>query len=283
MKKLRGVIPMVSAYSLRRPIVTLKTPEPVSPDLFTGLRVGQSLFGLGLVDGISRSEILKNSDPEDRDGDGISGRPNWVGEGPNKRLGKFGWKASRADLLSQNTVALHQDIGITSPTFPVETCIGTHNMCESDKTDISSGDLLALTFFTQKLAASKTKVSNADGGDGLFRNLGCSACHKPTLMGGDGELVVLYSDLLLHDMGNGLSDGVTSYDAKAAEWRTPPLWGLSRQLDLNGHSLLLHDGRARNLEEAILWHGGEAEASKNAFKALPKAQRQMLIGFLKQL
>ena len=264
-------------------------------------RVAPQMIGLGLIEAIKESDILKNEDPFDADGDGISGRANRVYSVVNQSitLGRFGWKAGKANLIEQNAAAFNGDIGITSPLFPEEECTETQADCLDLKTaeDITIERLNAVTLYTQLLSVparrnfSKPEVIK---GQKIFHQISCASCHTPSYFTGDSPIEGLanqriypYSDFLLHDMGDELADDLREYfnedEATTREWRTPPLWGLGLIPTVNGHSRYLHDGRARSLEEAILWHGGEAQRSRDAFRQLPNTDRNNLIEFLNSL
>lgn len=242
-------------------------------------RVAPHIAGVGLLEEIAEADILAHEDPDDRDGNGISGLARWVGAGDGKLIGRFGWKAQEPTLRSQTVSALHQDIGITSADRPIQNCTSAQSQCRNAASgmnaEISDADLRDLIRYQQSLAPPAAAPPNKEG-LALFKRLECSACHVTSL----GN-VPAYTDLLLHDMGPGLADDGDG--AFAREWRTPPLWGIGKLEVVNGHTRLLHDGRARNVEEAILWHGGEAEAAKRAFKELTAASRKILIDFVEGL
>jgi CxxC motif-containing protein (DUF1111 family) len=268
------------------------------------LRLPPPVFGVGLIEAIPDAAILANADPDDRDGDGISGRPNWVTPNdyavpnaapPGLRLGRFGRKAQTATLLEQTVEAYHQDMGITSDFQPRE----NHNPLSTvpiEAADIAvdpevpPATVQAVVHYLRTLAPPRpgTETDLRREGRELFASVGCASCHVPTLQTGPSPIaalsnqpVELYSDLLLHDMGDALADNRPDGGASGREWRTTPLWGLRlmRQF-LNGEALLLHDGRARTVEEAILLHGGEAQRARDAFAALNSAQRRALLDFV---
>ena len=275
---------------------------PFGKDTVISPRVAPQMIGLGLVEAIAESDILKNEDPYDADGDGISGRANYTHSVvTNKRtLGRFGWKAGKASLIEQNAAAFNGDIGITTPLFPTEECTQAQTDCLAHQTieDVPMDRLEHVTTYSQLLSVparrdfSKPEVIK---GREVFYQVNCMSCHTPgyvTSTHAKNELlhnqkIYPYSDFLLHDMGDDLADDkddVNNEDeASTREWRTPPLWGLGLTQTVNGHTRYLHDGRARNLEEAILWHGGEAKASRDAFMQLPQADRNNLIEFLNSL
>jgi len=239
---------------------------------------------------------MAREDAGDADHDGISGRANYVWDvrAGAKRLGRFGWKANAPDLLQQSAAAYNNDMGVTTPLFPAETCEGDRPSCASHAPDVDSLTLDEVAFYIRSLAVPARRdwnLTSVKRGEKVFKSVGCAACHLPEMRTGtvagepwrSGQTIHPYTDLLLHDMGPGLADGRPDFDAGGSEWRTPPLWGIGLSLVVNGHTFFLHDGRARNLTEAILWHGGEAASSRDAVKALPAADRQALIDFLQSL
>lgn len=289
-------------YMLRTPVVALADPQygPFPPDMLVSARVAPAVFGLGLLQSIPEDDIVALSDPDDRDGDGISGRPNWVFDQSlgTMALGRFGWKANQATLLQQNAAAALGDIGITSPIFPTQNCAEGQVACAGSFAEagpeLDRVFLEKLTLYTMTLAVPAQRESVGDSvrrGASLFRGAGCAYCHMPTMKTGhvpsfpelSDQTIHPFTDLLLHDMGEGLADGRPDYAATGREWRTPPLWGLGLIEKVNGHQFLLHDGRARGVAEAILWHGGEAEVSREAFRKMEKRDRDALIAFLMSL
>ena len=300
----RGEFADKETYELARPVYQFLNLNygPMGETTIKSPRVAPQMVGLGLVELISESDILAKEDPYDMDGDGISGRANRVHSALNHdiRLGRFGWKAGKASLIEQNAAAFNGDIGITSPLHPKEECTSVQTDCLKNMTDedISMERLQLVTTYTQLLAVPKRRnVEKLEVKNGKvhFVKANCVSCHTPSYVtNNDGDIDVLknqtiypYSDFLLHDMGDALADDSEDYknedEATTREWRTPPLWGLGLVPTVNGHSRYLHDGRARNLEEAILWHGGEAEQSKNAYLKLSKKEREEIIEFLKDL
>lgn len=260
-------------------------------------RVAPPVFGDGLLEAIPESTLEGLADPTDADGDGISGRVNMVWNyGKNKtQIGRFGWKANNPTLLQQTAGAYNGDMGITSPYFPVESAHGTsQDDGLDDDPEISQETLDAVVFYVQTLGVpARRDIDDPQvrRGEQVFTDANCSGCHIPTLQTGihpdvpevSGQTIHPFTDLLLHDMGPGLADGRPDYLANGQEWRTPPLWGIGLTNIVNGHTFLMHDGRARNLMEAIMWHGGEAEASKEYVRNLAKGDRDALIAFLKSL
>ena len=295
----RGTYPDGSEYSLRQPHYTL-TDLKFGP--FTGQlspRVAPQIPGLGLLEAISAEDVVASADPGDQNQDGISGKANWVRDIRNNKisLGRFGWKAGQPTLEQQNAAAFLGDIGITSELFPMPNCPSPQGECAGA---ISGGDpevdpkiLTRVTLYTQLIAVPKRRDfgdPEVVKGEEIFHRVNCQSCHRPSYVTGTHDLAELsgqkiypYTDLLLHDMGEGLADGRPEGEASGREWRTPPLWGIGLIPRVNRHTHLLHDGRARSVEEAILWHGGEAESAKKAFMALPAGDRGALLRFVNSL
>ena len=258
------------------------------------------VIGLGLLEAIPEETLKAWADPDDADQDGISGRINYVDNVLTGELsvGRFGWKSNQPTLRQQSASAFFGDIGITSPMFPEENR-SSHQpeamqAVSGGQPELSKEFLDKLTFYVQTLAVPARR--NLDDpmvirGEQVFKQANCTACHKPEVITGvhdEVEALSLqkirpYTNLLLHDMGPGLADHRPDFQANGREWRTPPLWGIGLVKTVNKHTFFLHDGRARNLMEAILWHGGEAEASKEYVRQLPKADREALIAFLESL
>ena len=257
--------------------------------------------GLGFLELVPDADILALADPNDANGDGISGVPNWntipfyVEQNPNsiskagKYIGRFGKKASVRNLLQQTVNAYNQDIGITSYFEPYD----VYSLQEIDP-EISIQEVYDVVFYLQTLKAPIQRNQNDEGvilGKQIFNSINCAGCHTPTLKTSFSPVSALsnkefhpYTDLLLHDMGNALDDGYTEGSAKTQEWRTPPLWGLGLSPNSQGGQyFLLHDGRAKSIEEAIQMHGGEAEQSKNKFNQLSETDKEALIKFIKSL
>jgi CxxC motif-containing protein (DUF1111 family) len=281
-------------------------------------RVAPAVFGVGLLGAVPETAITSHADPDDRDGDGISGRPNRVsdersgarshglltrdGRLRDERLdgtvlGRLGWKANVSTVAQQNAGAFNGDIGITTPVFPKENCPDGQDACKAaangGNPEVDARKLARVTFYTRTLAVPARRDIDRAGtraGERSFSSLGCTACHRPELQTANSDIAALsgqvirpYSDLLLHDMGPGLADGRPDGLASGSEWRTAPLWGIGLVQIVNRHTRFLHDGRARNLQEAILWHGGEAAGAMRRFRALPRRERQNLIAFLRSL
>jgi CxxC motif-containing protein (DUF1111 family) len=272
----------------------------------TSRRLPPPVFGAGLIEAIPAASILALADPSDANGDGISGRPNLVtppafvpgsepGGGPGLQLGRFGRKAQVSTLLQQVVDAYHQDIGVTTDFRPEENAnpLASRATEAADRVadpELPASAVRAVIAYLRLLAPPAPGADSPARARGrqMFANLACASCHVPSLRTGPHVTralserdVVLYSDLLLHDMGDGLADYRPDGSANGREWRTAPLWGLRVMRDfLRGQAFLLHDGRARGVEEAILLHGGEAQAARDAFAALPAADRAALLDFV---
>lgn len=270
--------------------------QPLPDDLMISPRVAPAVFGLGLLEAIPEADILAKEDENDVDNDGISGKANrvWNINEQAITIGRFGWKAENPTALQQTADAYHQDMGITSSLFEEESCVSQSNCMEDDgMIDINDEILDLTTFYFQSLAvpAMRNYVDeNVLRGQSLFQTAKCASCHTPKHITGDAiiselsnQTIYPYTDLLLHDMGEGLTDNRPSFKANGNEWRTPPLWGIGLLPVVNGHSRLLHDGRARNVEEAILWHGGEGENSKQIYLEMSVQDRKALLSFLNAL
>ncbi len=287
-----------TAVMLRKPVYTIQNAYYPLPGIYNlSPRLAPPVFGLGLIESIPERTILSFADEEDKDGDGISGRPNYIFDTTNNRtdLGRFGLKANTVSLSHQVALAYQQDMGVTSSVLPDESSKGqTQYFQTKTKTELPDSTLRAATFYVQTLAVpARRNVNDATNkkGESLFVQINCSGCHKPTIYTGlntaipalSGQRIHPYTDLLLHDMGDGLADGRPDFVATGSEWRTMPLWGIGLFEKTNGIPYYLHDGRARTIEEAILWHGGEAQNSKAAFMNLSKEDRSAVIQFLKSL
>jgi CxxC motif-containing protein (DUF1111 family) len=268
--------------------------------LQTSVRVAPVMIGLGLLEAITEADILHYADPDDNDGDGISGRPNRVWDVVQEKTvpGRFGWKANQPTVRQQSEGAFNGDMGITTVAFAEQNCTAAQTDCHAapagGQPEISAEIMEKVAFYASTLAVPARRNVQDESvlkGEKLFRTAGCVACHVSEYKTGElagfpelsNQLIRPYTDLLLHDMGEGLADGRPDFLATGAEWRTPPLWGIGLVETVNGHTRFLHDGRARNLMEAVLWHGGEAEASKQQVLAMDKAERDALIAFLNSL
>lgn len=279
-----------------------------APDVQISPRVAPPMIGLGLVEAIPVADILAREDADDADGDGISGRAQvvWSSEFNTPILGRFGWKAGHGTVKEQSADAFAGDIGISSPLAkrPFGDCTEAQAECRSavhgdgdargDEIDSEGLDLVA--FYSRNLAVpARRDVDDPQvlQGKELFYNIGCASCHTPKYVthrledekskAQSFQLIWPYSDFLLHDMGEGLADGRPELRATGTEWRTPPLWGIGMTEQVSGHTQFLHDGRARSLLEAVLWHGGEAQSARDTVVDMPSEDRAALVRFLESL
>jgi CxxC motif-containing protein (DUF1111 family) len=293
-EEIKGTYPDGTKYSLRKPhySITDKNYRAFDKDTIFAARIGSALVGLGLLEQIDEKDIVAQQDINDSNGDGISGRANYAfdPETNTTKLGRFTWKASATTVKHQSGAAAHNDMGLSNPLFPTHNCTPKQKECiqESSKGrhvfDLPQKRLDAIAFYLSNLAVPKQRnPKKHQAGAKLFESINCSACHTPTQKTRDGVVFHPYSDLLLHDMGEGLADGRSEFLANGNEWRTSPLWGKGLYAKVSGEANYLHDGRARSIEEAILWHGGEAKGSKEKFMKLDKKSRQKLINFLESL
>lgn len=276
-------------------------PEQLPSGATSTYLVAPAVTGLGFIDAVSDADIIALSDPYDSDGDGISGVPNWnyipdyVSLRPNsinqngKYICRFGKKSAAYDLLHQTSAAYNEDMGITSIFEPIDTYSGV----EIDP-EINTQTIHNVVFYLKTLKAPlRRDINNPDviAGEQLFDQIECAKCHVPTLQTGYSPIESIsnktfhpYTDLLLHDMGPVLDDQYTEGFALTSEWKTPALWGLGLSKDAQGGSyFLLHDGRANSIEEAIGFHGGEAQQSNDKYNALSESEKQQVIQFLESL
>jgi CxxC motif-containing protein (DUF1111 family) len=278
---------------------------PLHPEVMLSPRVAPPMIGLGLLEAVAPEDILALADPDDAGGDGISGRPNlvWDLASGQVMLGRFGWKAGEPTIAQQSGFAMAGDIGVGNSTAPAPwgDCSEAEAACRTAPHGGGADDLEApdaimdqIVFYSRNLAVpARRDVDDPTvlSGKRLFYQAGCIGCHRPKLatrrdveVGAlAGQLIWPYTDLLLHDMGDGLADGRPEGVADGREWRTAPLWGIGLTPAVSGHTQFLHDGRARNLMEAILWHGGEAQAARDGFARLAPAERAALLAFLESL
>lgn len=268
--------------------------ELSSQTIARSLRIAPPMIGMGLLEAIPESDVLANADPDDQDGDGISGRPVWTIDSDGKRkIGRFGWKALAASVNQQSANAYRDDMGLTTATGP-----NTTLTVDGSPADISWEELDGVTYYTQTLGAPATAETSDSPlmrqGSALFDQLQCASCHVPSHRTGNNPNAVAkvinnqtiwpYTDLLLHDMGPGLDDGVAEEGlSSSSEWRTAPLWGIGVTQRVNRKASFMHDGRARTIEEAILWHGGEADKARERYQALPQRKKDQLLAWLNQL
>lgn len=288
-------------FSLRRPRIEFRD-EAYGPiaGLAVSARVANQMSGMGLLEAVPASALEALADPDDRDGDGVSGRANrvWDVRRQTHTVGRFGWKAEQPTVRQQVASAFHGDMGITSSVFNAENCTVAPAGCTEAPTggapEIEDRNLDHVALYASTLAVPARRGWDARDvrrGQRLFTEIGCASCHVPQLQTGRSAVAAVlsdqtirpYTDLLLHDMGDGLADGFTVFGASGREWRTPPLWGLGLFQTVNGHQELMHDGRARGAEEAILWHGGEGAAARERFRRLDRQERDALVAFLNSL
>jgi CxxC motif-containing protein (DUF1111 family) len=297
-----ATLPDGERYSLRAPRYRIAKPGygALAVGLLTSPRTAPAMLGLGLLEAIAEADIMARVDPQDRDHDGISGRDNRVWDLTRKQrvLGRFGWKAEQPSVRQQTAAAFVGDMGITSTLFESENHSAAQTPCTMQPSggspEIDDVTLEHVTRYVSTLGVPARRNPHdprVQRGARLFERIGCASCHVPTLYTGPvAELTELseltlhpYTDLLLHDMGDGLADHRPSFAASGSEWRTAPLWGLGLVEKVNGHTLFLHDGRARNVLEAVLWHAGEATLAQQRFAQLTRSERQDLLMFVATL
>ncbi|PHR72778.1 MAG: thiol oxidoreductase [Arcobacter sp.] len=277
---------------LKKPTYTLKNLNygPLHKDTIISVRKAPALVGLGLLSLLSDEEILKNQDINDENNDGISGVANIVYSIKEQKftLGRYTYKASAPSVVHQSAAAFINDMGLTSSYFPNDNCSSVQTKCNNapkgrHKLDVPDLRLNAVAFYLKHLKVPFVKNKNIEG-EKLFKSIGCISCHVSELKTKNNLIIKPFSDFLLHDMGEGLSDGRSEYKAGPQEWRTAPLWGInSYEKAIKKKVDYLHDGRASTIEEAILWHDGEAKNSKEAFKSLNEKNRQYLLKYIKEL
>lgn len=294
--------------SLRHPTYTAADLGygPLAPGAMLSPRVAPQMIGLGLLEAIPAADILAHADPDDADGDGISGRPNivWSVEYDQPMLGRFGLKAGNPTIMQQSAGAFAGDIGISNPLFPAGSgeCTPRQTQCQNAihgndaarGTEIDAEGMDLVAFYSRNLGVPARRGAGDPQvlrGKELFYTTGCTACHTPSFVTHRLEdqpeqsfqLIWPYTDMLLHDMGPGLADNRPEARATGREWRTPPLWGIGLTKQVSGHSYFLHDGRARSILEAILWHGGEAQPQRDTVAEMPADDRDALLKFLESL
>jgi CxxC motif-containing protein (DUF1111 family) len=255
---------------------------------------------MGLLEAVPESELRALTEQHALAGNSVHGRLNtvWDADAGKMTIGRFGWKAEQPSVFQQTATAFNEDMGLTSPLLPQENYTKAEaTVCEmksqAGKPEVSAKILHDVVLYSRTLAVpARRDMTNAIvlHGHKLFQQTGCAVCHAPTLHTGDSDIPQLahqtihpFTDLLLHDLGDGLSDHRPVFDAAGNDWRTPPLWGIGLVSTVNGHTYFLHDGRARNLTEAILWHGGEAQTAREHFRNLSKSDRDALLAFLNSL
>jgi CxxC motif-containing protein (DUF1111 family) len=288
-----GRYPSGETYRLRRPRVEVTGLGygPLAASTRTSLRVPPALVGLGLLEAVPQEAILAAADPEDRDGDGLSGRVQWGIDPVTGRpaLGRFGWKARQPTLLAQTAAALAQDLGVRSRLAAPRA--GAEPVRMPREGMVPDHQVAVLADYLRALAVPARREDGAPAvrrGAALFQESGCAGCHRPRWTTGEArgwpelsrQEIYPYTDLLLHDLGPALAEGAGEAGAARREWRTAPLWGLGLLPVVSGPVGLLHDGRARTVEEAILWHGGEAVAARERFRKLAPDQREALVRFV---
>lgn len=293
--------------TLRKPTYSVKELGygPMHPKVMLSPRVAPPMIGLGLIEAIPEQDIVAKEDPDDKDGDGISGRAQrvWSLENKSVALGRFGWKGGTPSVAQQSAEAFAGDIGIATSLVPrlsgdctavQSQCVNAPNGGDKNGRELADSMFRLVVFYSQNLAVpARRNANSADvlAGKQIFHEIGCASCHHPSYRTGASpgsphlanQLIWPYTDLLLHDMGDELADNRPEGRATGHEWKTAPLWGVGLTETVSGHSYLLHDGRARNVKEAILWHGGEAKAARDRFSNLPQADRERLIAFVNSL
>jgi CxxC motif-containing protein (DUF1111 family) len=298
-----------SRYTLQKPLYQIDQLGygPLGAAVMVSPRVAPQVIGVGLLEAIPDSELLANAAAQAAAPGPIKGQPNrvWDAFAQREMLGRFGWKANVATLAHQTAGAFLGDLGITSSAFPAEACMPAQRDCLAAPSgakpggpEIDERTLADVVFYQAVLAPPARRQVNdpqVQRGQQLFHQAQCAVCHRPsyTTAAGpfprltspalSGQTIWPYTDLLLHDMGEALADGRPDFQAHGRQWKTPPLWGLGLLQDVNGHTRLLHDGRANGVLEAILWHGGEAEHSRQQVLRLSKAEREALVKFVESL
>ncbi len=288
-----------TVVTLKKPIYSISESYiPLPGNALFSPRLAPPVIGLGLLEAIPEMDILSKQDLDDFDGDGISGKANyvWDPETQTTKLGRFGWKASAPSVLVQTAGAYNNDMGITSHLFPIESSYGQSNgeLEQADNPEITKQILDEAAFYCRTLAVPAARnLDDEDviAGYQLFEDLKCASCHTQRHVTGtfsgipeiSNQTIYPYTDMLLHDMGEDLADGRSDFLANGNEWKTRPLWGIGLTQLVNGHTDFLHDGRAKSVEEAILWHGGEAQKSKEDYTKLTLLEREQLLKFVKSI
>jgi CxxC motif-containing protein (DUF1111 family) len=285
---------------LRKPKVRVENLNfgPLAEGTMLSLRNAQAMVGMGYLEAVSDKDILALAQKQKELG--LNGRPNYVRDDINKQtaLGRFGWKANQPSIRQQIAAAFAGDIGVTSQLYPEVHCTPAQKECleaiRNPKPELRPEMWDAITNWTLSLEVPAQRNKNkleVKRGEQLFAATGCGGCHVPEMRTSKFEPVPAlsnktirpFTDLLLHDMGPDLADGRPDFKASGSDWRTPPLWGIGLSKQVNASTSFLHDGRARNLTEAIVWHGGEAKTAKDKFVAMPKTERNDLLEFLNSL
>ena len=301
-RELRGEFADGEPYALLAPEYVLEKLAygELAHDTVFSPRVASSVFGVGLLEAVPESQLLELEDPADANGDGVSGRANRVWNALTRQavVGRIGWKANQPDVAHQTAAAFSAEMGMSSRLRPGQNCTSAQTLCAQAPTggdpEVSDEIFQRIVAYQRMLGVPARRAIDSAAvkhGARLFLEAGCARCHRATLTTGDvadapwlcEQTIHPFSDLLLHDMGPALADGRADFDATGGEWRTAPLWGLGLQQVVNGHTRLLHDGRARDASEAILWHGGEAQRAKDAYLTMSKKDRAALLAFLNSL
>ncbi len=285
---------------LRRPAIRVEGLAfgPLGKETLTSLRNARAIFGLGYLEAVSEQDILQLAAAQKAQG--LNGRPNYVWDDVNQRmaLGRFGWKASQPSVRQQIAAAFLNDMGVTSSLYPKQNCPGSQSDCRSappgDYVELFADEFDNITLWNLALDAPPPRDKDrpqVQRGAKLFEQAHCAQCHTPQMKTAavayfpalSNRVFNAYTDLLLHDMGEDLADGRPDFRAGGRDWRTAPLWGIGLSKQVNGNINLLHDGRARNVTEAILWHGGEASPSRKAFSQMNREDREALLAFVNSL
>jgi CxxC motif-containing protein (DUF1111 family) len=301
-RDVRGRFADGTPYTLRAPVYGFADLAygPMARDVRVSPRIAPQLVGVGLLEAIPADEIERNSREQAQEPGPIKGVPNRVHDAFAQRelIGRFGWKANTASLAHQTGSAFVGDIGITSTRFASESCSASQRDCKAAPSggapEIDDATLADVVFYQATLAPPARRAANdaqVQRGQQLFAQAQCAACHRPSYVTSAqaaspalaNQRIWPYTDLLLHDMGDALADHRPDGQANGRQWKTPPLWGIGLIPDVNGHQRLLHDGRARGVMEAILWHGGEADASKQQVLKMTKTEREALVRFVNSL
>jgi CxxC motif-containing protein (DUF1111 family) len=301
-RDVRGRFADGTPYTLRAPVYGFADLAygPMARGVLLSPRIAPQLVGVGLLEAIPAAEIERNAAEQAGRPGPIKGVPNRVHDvfAQRELIGRFGWKANTASLAHQTASAFLGDIGITSTRFPDESCSTVQRDCKASPSggtpEIDDAILADVVFYQAALAPPARRNANdaqVRRGQELFAQAQCAACHRPSYITASltaslalaNQRIWPYTDLLLHDMGDALADHRADGRANGTQWKTPPLWGIGLIPDVNGHQRLLHDGRARGVLEAILWHGGEAEASKQQVLKMSKAEREALVRFVNSL
>ena len=298
-EEIPGSYPDGTAYSLLQPTYTITNPGygDFADGLMVSPRVAPHMIGLGLLEAIPQSRLEDLADPDDDNGDSVSGRIQWLDTPEGTQIGRFGWKGDEPNIDAQVAGAFAGDMGLTSALVTKDDCTTAQTICQEEPhgglPEVDETVFARVALYARTLAVPVRRNASDETvlrGKRLFRDVGCDDCHTPSHTTDDaaiaeynGQLIWPYTDLLLHDMGEGLADNRPVGGASGREWKTPPLWSVGLIDSVNRHTRFLHDGRARSLEEAVLWHGGEGLASRDAFMALDVDERSALLTFVEDL